>query len=110
MQLSKHGCLVARFLKKLREGHIGRVKRKVIVHLAIQVGKLSGQDRSSTWRTDGIGHGGIGKQHPHRGDPINIWSFYQVIAVSQNGLISMVIRHNKNDIRTLRLSRFLLAT
>lgn len=98
MGLPEHGCLVSRCLNDLGKGHIGGVKLKMVVHLSVEMRMLSGQDGGATWGTDGIGHAGIGKQHAHFGNPVNIRRLDQCVVICGNGLVGMVIRHDKDDI------------
>ncbi len=51
----------------------------------------------------------IGKQHPFFSNPVDIWRLNQFIVVRTNGLVRMIVAHDKNNIRTLRCT-FLLRT
>ena len=62
---------------------------------------LAGEDGGPTWRANGIGHRGIRKAHAHFRDAVDIWGLDKSIAVRRNGLVGMVIRHDKNDVGTV---------
>jgi hypothetical protein len=98
MQFPEHGSLVPGLLEELGKGHLGGIKRETVVNLAMQVTMLSGQYGSPGRRADGICHAGIGKEHPFTGDPVNVWCLDQVILVSTDGLVGMIVRHDEYDV------------
>ena len=101
MELSKHGRLVACILKELGKGDVGGVEREVVVDFTVEVGVLAGKDGGPARGTDGVGHGGIGKAHAHLGDAVDVGGLDETIAVRRNGLVGMVVRHDKNDVGTV---------
>ncbi|MEK0442639.1 MAG: hypothetical protein RL403_1617, partial [Bacteroidota bacterium] len=47
------------------------------------------------------GHRGIGKAHAHLGNAIDVGGLDESIAVSRDGLVGMVIGHDKDDVGPL---------
>lgn len=101
MEFSKHGCLVTGLLEDLREGDVCRIEWKMVVNFPVEMAMLSGQNSRPRRGTNGISDTGIGKQHAHFGNPIDVGSFDQVIAVGRNRLIGMIIGHDENDVGAL---------
>jgi hypothetical protein len=63
------------------------------------------KDNSPAGCTNRIGDKGVAEQHTFIGQPVNIGRFIPVRSIGADGLASMVISHDKNDIW---LFRFLL--
>ena len=101
VELAKHGRLVASLLKELGKGDVGGIEGEIVVDFTVEVGVLAGEDGGTAWRTDGVGHRGIGKAHAHLGYAVNVGGLYQSIAVGRDGLVGMVIRHDKDDVGSL---------
>lgn len=51
---------------------------------------------------DGIGYAGIGKEHSHFGQSVDVWRLDQPLIICRNCLIGMVIGHDENDIGSFR--------
>ena len=98
VQLAKHGGLIAVLVKQLREGHLGGIERKTVVDLAVEMRVFTRQNGRPGRRTDGVGNTGIAKQHPALGNAVNIGRLDQLVRIGAKGLISMVIRHDEDDI------------
>jgi len=86
-------------LEYLWKSYLGGIERETIVDLAVQVAMLSGQDGGPGWGTNGIGHTGIGKEHPFIGNPVDVGGLHQMITVCTDGLVGMIVRHNKDNVR-----------
>ena len=110
MQFPKHRRLITCPLQKLWESHVSGIERKMVINLSIHVRMLARQNGSSARCTDGIGYRRLGKQNSHLSNTINIWRFDESIIISRNSLVSMIIRHDENDIRSFGLYFFLSLT
>ena len=101
VEFAKHGRLVACLLKELGKGDVGGIEGKVVVDFTVEVGVLAGEDGGAAWRANGVGHRGIGKEHAHLCNAVDIGGLDETIAVGRNGLVGMVIGHDKDDIGPL---------
>ena len=110
MQLPEHGRLVTRLLKNLRKGNLGGIKGIVIIYFPINMGMFSGKYSGPGGCTDRIGNAGISEQHALLGQTINIWGLDQMITISTNGLIGMIIGHDKQEVGLQWLLLFFLCT
>ena len=65
------------------------------------MGVLAGKDGGTAWRANGVGNRGIRKEHAHLSNAVNVGGLDEAIAVGRNGLVGMVIGHDKDDVRPL---------
>ena len=98
VELAKHRRLIPCILKELGKGDVGGVEGKVVVDFTVEVGMLASEDGGATWRANRVGHRGIRKAHAHLCDAVNVGGLDKAIAIGRDGLVGMVICHNKNDV------------
>src|SRR5690606_15494490 len=75
------------------------IKGLKIVHLSIDKTMLAGQYHSTARRTDGIGDGGSGENCPFLCQPVDVWGFVQTMSIGADGLVGVVVTHDKNNVR-----------
>lgn len=81
VEFAKHGRLVASLLKELGKGDVGSVKGEIVVDFAIEVGVLASEDGGAAWRANGVGDRGIGEEHAHLCNAVNVGGLDESIAV-----------------------------
>src|SRR5436190_18051920 len=63
---------------------------------------FSRQDHSPGRTTKSVGDKGVLKPHTFRCQPVNVWSLYQVAAITAHRLLRMIVSEDDNDIRLWR--------
>ena len=102
--LSDEGGLVAGGAEQLRESRLGAVEDGVgVVIETVQVGILAGQDDGTARTADRVRDEGPVEAHALLGDAVDVGRLDQLagIPVRADGLISMVIGIDEDDVRLL---------
>lgn len=99
--LSKDSGFVSGFLKELWEGLLVAVEAVVIVHEAIDMAVLSGENDGAAWSADGIGAEAFIEAHALTGQFVDIGSGIEHVVdpvVSSNGMRGVVVGENKDNV------------
>ena len=101
---AEEGGLVACFSQHFWKDGLVPIEAVAIVHEAILVAMLSGQDDGATGPTNGIGAKAFFKNHSLRSKLVDFGSGvqrFQPTFISPDGLGGMVVREDENDIGSL---------
>lgn len=104
MPLSEHGGLVSCGLQKFWERLLGSIEVVPIVHEAILVTVLSGDDHCPAWAADGVGAKTLIKKHPLCCQTVDVGGWVgalQPSIICADGVRGMVVTENENDIGLL---------
>ena len=102
MNFSNHGRLITILLQYPDKVLLIPIELRVlIIHFTIQMVKFAGKHYCTAWCRNRIRYKGFVKQHSLFRYTINIRSLVQMVTISADGLISMVVAHDKNDVGLL---------
>jgi hypothetical protein len=87
-------------LQDLGVGNLGPVKEIGVVPETIDMTVLTGKKYRPAGAAYGVGHIGPVKYHPLFPDPVKFRRFNQIAAINAHGIFGMIIRHDKNDVRS----------
>ena len=94
MPLSDNSRLIPGFLQQFRISLLTTVKRAGIIRKAIGMTMFAGKHTSPAGTTDRIGNKTVCKSGSLLSYTINIRSLYQLVIISTDCLIRMIVTHN----------------
>jgi hypothetical protein len=112
--LADYGSLVTGLLQQLGKRLLRAIKSYFVVNDTVDMTVFTGKDYGPAGRTDTIGTKAVFEKHTLFGEPIEVWCLVNPAAVTAHSLRSVVIGHNKNNVRLFCLhagvSKFAFAT
>ena len=70
-------------MKDLWKGNVRGIEWEMVVYFAVDVGVLSRKNDGPGRCTNGIGDTGVGEEHAHFGDAVNVGRFDQAVVITQ---------------------------
>lgn len=101
MPLANDCSFVARFLQQLRKCLLRPIKPISVSHKTVQVAVLSGLNDGTAWPANAVCAEAVGKKPPLVGNAIQVRRLVDPGSVRTNGMSRVVVREDKNNIRTL---------
>src|SRR5699024_3694823 len=97
MPFPENPRLISVFLENLRHRDLGSVESIRIRFKSVEVAVLSRQNDRPTWCTKRIGYKCFIKNHSFFRKSVDIGGHCEMILIGADGLISMIIRHDKDN-------------
>jgi hypothetical protein len=104
MPFSYKGCTVTIVPENLRQCLLTSVEVGAIITLAIEVRVLAGKDYGATGTANRIRNKGIPHYSAFATDTVYVRCFNQLPAICTDGLVTMIIRHDEDNVRLSRRS------
>ncbi len=98
VMLTNQGGAVARLVQFFGEGPLVRIERAQVIDLAVKVAVLPRHDGGAAGGTNRVGYEAVPEEHSFFSNPIQVRRFDQLIRVSRNSTLGMIIRHDEEDI------------
>ena len=98
MPFADEGRFIARRLKKLGEGLLRPVKNAVVVANPMEMAVLSGEDGGPAGGAYPVGAKAVVEPHTFPGDPVDVQGLVEAASIAADGLRSVVVRHDEDDI------------
>ena len=98
MQLADRAGAIARIAQPLLQQRLARVARCVVDTVAVAVRIASGEETDAGWNADRGLHEGVGEIGRLRGEPVQIWSPDETVAVCAKAVIAKLVGHDEQNV------------
>jgi hypothetical protein len=106
MRLSAKCYFIADLAQQIRKQLLLRCDAAIVViDHAVAMRVKSGQQRSTTGRTERIRNEGIAKAHPLSGNAVHVGRSQDAVSRATHGVPSLIVRHHDDKVRPVRGSR-----
>ena len=97
-----YGGVVAGLLEQFGEGGLGAVEGVPVVAHAVDMAVFPGEEDGPAGSADGIGDETVLEQGAFPCQPVDVRCFDKCASIAADGLLGMVVRHDKEDVGLLR--------